>query len=209
VVGLGGSAFLYVIDHKEDVIRRLVSFLQNSDIAGVIFSKVGKDGHVEGSFPLSAVRMDTGEDTPDVVISFKWTDQKNDYDVPGMVYSEGGKRGKGTHASLSRFDMHNTLVAYGPSFKRGFINDLPSSNADVAPTILSILGIAPPEPMDGRVLTEAFVNGKAPSGKPKTETMKASRVIGLRKWEQYVKTTTFGGAFYVDEGNGTSVLREP
>ena len=209
VVGLGGSAFLYVIDHKEDVIRRLVGFLQNSDIAGVIFSKLEKGGHVEGTFPLSAVRMDTGDDTPDVVVSFKWTDQKNDYDVPGMVYSEGSKRGKGTHASLSRFDMHNTLVGFGPSFKSGFINDLPSSNADVAPTILHILGIKPPQPMDGRVLSEALANGKAHSGKPKTETIKASRVIGLRQWEQYLKTTTYGDAFYVDEGNGASMLRQP
>jgi predicted AlkP superfamily pyrophosphatase or phosphodiesterase len=208
VVGLGGSAFLYVIGHKEDVIRRLVTFLQNSDFAGVIFSKLGS-GHVEGTFPLSAVRMDTGDDTPDIVFSFKWSDEKNDYDVPGSVYSEGGKRGKGTHASLSRFDVHNTLIAYGPSFKRGFINDLPSSNADVAPTILSILGIQPPGPMDGRVLSEALVNGKAPSGKPKTEIIKASRVAGLRQWEQYLKTTTFGGTFYVDEGNGKSSLRQP
>ena len=209
VVGLGGSAFFYVIDHKEDVIRRLVAFLQNSDFASVIFSKVGNGGHVEGTFPLSAARLDTGEDTPDVIISFKWSDQKNDYDVPGFVYSEGGKRGKGTHASLSRFDIHNTLVAYGPSFKRGFINDLPSSNADVAPTILAILGIKTSEQMDGRVLSEALLDGKAPSGKPKTETIKASRVVGLRQWDQHLKTTTFGGAFYVDEGNGGSKLRQP
>jgi arylsulfatase A-like enzyme len=153
--------------------------------------------------------MDATNTMPDVLLSFKWTDAKNDYDAPGMVYSEGGKRGAGTHASLSRFDLHNTLVASGPSFKRGFINELPSSNADVAPTILSILGIQPPQPMDGRVLTEAFVNGKAPSGKPKTETIKASRVVGLRQWEQYLKTTTYGGAFYVEEGNGASTLRRP
>ena len=209
VVGLGGSAFLYVIDHKEDVIRKLVTFLQNSEIAGVIFSKLGEDGHVEGTFPLSAVRLNTGDDAPDIVVSFKWTAGKNDYDTPGYVYSEAGKRGKGTHASLSRFDMHNTLIAFGPSFKRGFINELPSGNADVAPTILSILGIQPLQRMDGRVLSEALVDGRAPAGEPKTETIKASRVVGLRQWDQYVKTVTFGGAFYIEEGNGSSVLRQP
>jgi hypothetical protein len=198
-----------VIDHKEEVSRKLVTFLQNSEIAGVIFSKLGDDGHVEGTFPLSAVRLNTGDDAPDVVVSFKWTAEKNDYDTPGYVYSEGSKRGKGTHASLSRFDMHNTLIAFGPSFKRGFIDELPSGNPDVAPTILSILGIQPPQPMDGRVLSEAFVDGHSPSGKPKAETIKASRVVGLRQWEQWVKTTTFGGAFYIDEGNGSSTLRQP
>ncbi len=208
VVGLGGSAFLYVVDRQEEIIRKLVAFLQNTDFVGVLFSRVGKDGHVEGTFPLSAVRMDAADNSPDIVISFKWTDAKNEFDAPGTVLSEGGKRGAGTHASLSRFDMHNTLIGNGPSFRAGLISDLPSSNADVAPTILSILGIKPPQPMDGRVLSEALVNGKRPAGQPKTETIKAARDIGLRHWEQYLKTTTFDGAFYIEEGNGSSKLRE-
>jgi len=205
VVGLGGSALLYVVDHEEEVTRKLVDFLQNSEIAGVIMSRLP----IEGTFPLSAVRMNAEDTAPDVIVSFKWTDSKNENDAPGYVLSEGGKRNAGTHASLSRFDMHNTLVGNGPSFRAGFINEFPSSNADVAPTILSILGVKPPQPMDGRVLSEALVGGKAPAGKPKTETAKASRIVGLRHWEQYLKTTTFGGAFYVEEGNGGSKLRAP
>ena len=64
--------------------------------------------------------------------------------------------GKGTHATLSRFDMHNTLIAAGPDFKRGETNDLASGNVDLAPTILQILGIKPPQKMDGRILSEAM-----------------------------------------------------
>jgi len=205
VVGLGGSAMLYVVDHEEEVIRKLVDFLHGSEFAAVIMSRLP----IDGTFPLSAVRMDAPDTAPDLLVSFKWTDEKNEFGAPGFVLSEGGKRNAGTHASLSRFDMHNTLIGSGPSFRAGFINELPSSNADVAPTILSILGVKPPSPMDGRVLSEALVGGKAPSGKPKTETAKASRTIGLRQWDQYLKTTTFGGAFYVDEGNGGSKLRAP
>lgn len=203
VVGLGGSALLYVIDRQEDVIRRLVAFLQSTEGAGVIFSRLP----IEGTFPLSAVRIDPTNTMPDVVVSMRWTEEKNEFDVPGYVFSEGGKRNAGTHASLSRFDMHNTLIGHGPDFRRGFISGLPSSNADLAPTVLAILGINPPQPMDGRALTEAFVDGKAPEGQPKTELQKVTRDIGLRRWEQYLKTTTFGGAFYVDEGNGASTLR--
>ena len=151
--------------------------------------------------------LDPTNTLPDLVVSFRWTEEKNEFDAPGYVLSEGSKRGAGTHASLSRFDMHNTLIGQGPDFRAGFITDLPSSNADVAPTILSILGIKPPQPMDGRVLSEAFVNGKAPEGKPQTEIKKVSRELGLRRWEQYLKLTTFGGAFYVDEGNGTATMR--
>jgi predicted AlkP superfamily pyrophosphatase or phosphodiesterase len=204
VVGLGGSAMLYVVDRKEDVIRDLVAFLQNSEFAGVIFSRIP----IEGTFPLSAVRLDPTNTMPDIVFSFKWAQDKNEFGAPGYVLSEGGKRNAGTHASLSRFDVHNTLIGNGPSFRKGFISQLPSSNVDVAPTVLSILGITPSTPMDGRVLSEALVNGQAPTGVPRTETLRATREIGLRRWEQYLKTTTFGGAFYVDEGNGGSVLRE-
>ena len=210
VVGLGGSAFLYVIGKDDSVTSRLVGFLQNMDSVGVLFSQLSNGKPVDGTFPLSAVRMNAEETAPDVVISFKWTDEKNEYGAPGHVLSEGGKRNAGTHASLSRWDMHNTLIGNGPDFRAGFINDLPSSNADVSPTILSILGVKQPQGgMDGRVLKEALVYEKTPSGKPKTETIKTSREIGLRHWEQYLKTTTFDGAFYVEEGNGSSTLRQP
>ncbi len=205
VVGLGGSAMLYVVERQEEVIRKLVDFLQNSEFAGVIMSRTP----LAGTFPLASVRMDAADTAPDLLVSFKWTEEVNEFGAPGYVLSEGSKRGAGTHASLSRFDMHNTLIGSGPSFRAGLVNDLPSSNADVAPTILSILGVKPPQPMDGRVLSEALVGGQAPSGKPRTETVKASRTIGLRHWEQYLKTTTFGGAFYVEEGNGGAKLRQP
>lgn len=208
VVGLGGSAFLYVIGKDDEVTSRLVGFLQNMDAVGVIFSQLSDGKAAPGTFPLSAVRMNAAETAPDVVISFKWTDEKNEFGAPGHVLSESGRRNAGTHASLSRHDIHNTLIGNGPDFRAGFINELPSSNVDVAPTILSILGIKQPAGgMDGRVLKEALVYERAPSGKPKTEVIRASREIGLRRWEQYLKTTTFDGGFYVDEGNGESKLR--
>jgi len=60
-----------------------------------------------------------------------------------------------TRASV-RFDLHNTLVAAGPDFRKGVVDPLPSGNTDIAPTVLWILGIQPAAPMDGRVLTEAL-----------------------------------------------------
>jgi len=203
VVGLGGSSLLYVVDRDEAVIRRLVEFLQSSDVAGVVFSRIP----IEGTFPLSAVRLDPTNTLPDVVVSFRWTDERNEFGAPGMVLSEGGKRGGGTHASLSKYDMHNTLIANGPDFRHGFVDALPSGNADVAPTILALVGVKPPQPMDGRVLSEAFANGTPPAGAPEQRTLEASRDLGLREWHQYLKLTTFGGAFYVDEGNGQSTQK--
>ena len=100
--------------------------------------------------------------------------------------------------------MRNTLVAAGPDFKSGFVNELPSGNADLAPTILHILGVPQDSgsPMDGRVLREALLDSPKPSEPAVTKTIEASRDIGLFTWRQYLKTSQYDGRTYFDEGNG-------
>jgi predicted AlkP superfamily pyrophosphatase or phosphodiesterase len=44
LAGNGGSVLFYVIGHNETLIRRLVEFLQQSDFAGVIFTKKPMQG---------------------------------------------------------------------------------------------------------------------------------------------------------------------
>jgi arylsulfatase A-like enzyme len=198
VVGLGGSVLFYVIEQDEEVIRKLVEFLQASDFAGVIFSRLPLDG----TFPLSQVRIDTDKTEPDVVVSLRWSADKNEFGTPGLVLGDEGKKGKGTHASLSRFDMHNTLVAAGPDLRRGFISELPSGNADLVPTILWILGIEPPQRMDGRILTEALEGHSAGAPKAEQKTIEATTEHGLFRWRQVLKFSTVGEAIYFDEGNG-------
>jgi predicted AlkP superfamily pyrophosphatase or phosphodiesterase len=204
VVGLGGSVALYVINHDEETIQKLVRFLQGTDFAGVIFSRT----EIEGTFPLDQVHLNTTNPVPDVVVSMRWTADLNDFGTPGMVIGENGTKGKGTHASLSPYDMHNTLVASGPDFRRGMVNELPTGNIDVAPTILWILGISPPVKMDGRVLHEALADSHPPTAKPVTKTIEARRDLGPHVWKQYLKYTTFGGSVYYDEGNGAPILRD-
>ena len=199
VVGLGGSVALYVIGHEEALVRKLVEFLQSSDFAGVIFSRLG----VQGTFPLSAVRSDTSN-APDLLVSLQWNRGRNEYGTPGLVTSEGGTKGKGTHASLSAFDMHNTLVAAGPDFRTGFSDELPSGNADLAPTIAWILGIVP-STMDGRRLVEALSNPPEPAPTVEEKTLEASHESVDFRWHQYLKVKTVGSAIYFDEGNGESV----
>jgi arylsulfatase A-like enzyme len=199
VVGLGGSAVFYVIDRDEVVIRRLVDFLQTADFTGVIFSRLP----LEGTFPLESVGYSsTNSNAPDVLISMRWTTNRNDYGAPGTVVSAGGTRGKGTHGSLSRYDMNNTLVAAGPDFKKGLISDVPSGNIDLAPTVLWLLGVEPVKRMDGRVLHEALVTSKARAPKVNVKKIEASRDIGLFRWQQYLQFSEVNGTFYFDEGSG-------
>ncbi len=203
VVGLGGSVMFYVVDRVEPVIRRLVEFLQTSDFAGVIFSRLA----LEGAFPLEAGRCASTNSSPDVLISLRWSGERNEHGAPGLMQSMEGTKGKGSHSSLSRFDMHSTLVVSGPDFKQGLLNKTPSGNTDLAPTILNLLGVTPPSPLDGRVLYEALAVSSEATPTPVAKQIEARRQIGFFQWRQYLKFSEVGHAIYFDEGNGEAVLR--
>ena len=136
VVGLGGTVNLYVTGHDERTVQRIVEFLQETDFAGVILSRF----EIEGTFPLSAAMIDAPT-APDIVVSLRWTGDKSRTGLPGMSASDAKRpaQGQGIHASLSRFELHNTLIAAGPGIRRDFVDMLPSGNADVAPTVLALL----------------------------------------------------------------------
>ena len=198
VVGLGGSVYLYVAGHDAPTIERLTKFLQQSTFAGVVFA----NGGLPGTFGLSAVHIDS-PNAPDVVVALRWNDDKSVTGFPGTMMSEGRKPGQGSHASLSRYELHNTLIASGPDFRAGYRDELPSSNLDLAPTIAHVLRLPNVPPMDGRVLGEAFAEGVAMEiTKPITQRAEAARELGnTTVWRQYLQTTVYQGETYFDEGN--------
>src|SRR6266480_954394 len=205
LVGNGGSVLFYVIGHDATVTHRLVEFLQRSDFAGVIFTKEP----MQGTFGLEQAKIDC-QHAPDVVMAFRWNDSKNQFGVPGMIDADWQRRaGEGTHATLSRFDMHNMLIATGPDFRRGQMDDLPTGNVDLAPTILRILEITPPQKLDGRVLSEALVKvDPATAGlKPETKTIEAIKDFPAGTWRQSLQISRVGSTEYLDEGNGKFVPR--
>jgi predicted AlkP superfamily pyrophosphatase or phosphodiesterase len=204
LVGNGGSVLFYVEGHDAEVMRRLVKFLQQTDFAGVIFAREP----MPGTFNLSEAGIDSRH-APDVVMAFRWNDSKNQFGVSGMIDADWQRgAGKGTHATLSRFDMHNTLIAAGPDFRRGEMVDLPSGNVDLAPTILRILEITPPQQLDGRILSEAMINIDMPALKPENKTIEATRDFSSGRWRQSLQISSVGSTLYLDEGNGAFVRQE-
>jgi predicted AlkP superfamily pyrophosphatase or phosphodiesterase len=198
LVGNGGTVLFYVMNHDAPAIRRLVEFLQQSDFAGVIFTKEA----MEGTFVLDQGKIDSPH-APDVVMAFRWNEKKNQFGVPGMIDADWQRgAGKGTHATLSRFDMHNTLIAAGPDFRRGYTNELPSGNVDLAPTILRILGITPPQRLDGRILSEAMVKTDLPILKPEVNEIDVTKDFSAGTWRQSLQISRVGSTEYLDEGNG-------
>jgi arylsulfatase A-like enzyme len=103
------------------------------------------------------------------------------------------------------------LIAAGPDFKRGQIDDLPSGNIDLAPTILRVLGINPPSQIDGRILSEAMppANSTNDDSKPgvssqtaETKTIEATKHFPSGTWRQSLQISRTGTTVYLDEGNG-------
>lgn len=211
IVGNGGTVLFYVIGHDTAVTHRLVEFLQQTDFAGVIFTR----GPIDGTFTLEKAKIDppslnagpartsgaaTNERAPDVEMAFRWTENQNQFGATGMIDADWQRAaGKGTHATLSKFEMHNILIAAGPEFRNGLTSDLPSGNVDLAPTILAILGIKS-GPMDGRVLSEAMTN--APSWKSEIQTIEAAKKFPTGIWRQHLTISRVGSTVYFDEGNG-------
>ncbi len=199
-VNVGGATGCYVVGHSPAVVQKIVDALHASEFAGPVFTRTG----LPGTFPLADVQLDSAE-CPDVVFSYRWREEKNPYGVPGLMFGEARRPGGGTHGTLSRYCIRNTLVAAGPDIVAGQRSALPSGNIDVVPTLLHLLGLPHPDGTDGRVLAEALVGAPAAVEKPVTQRREATRVLpGGKTWRQHLQTTTYAGKTYFDEGNAAA-----
>ena len=198
VVGNGGTALFYIAEHDPATAERLSEWLQQSAFAGLIFSPAPRDG----AFLFSDVHIDTPS-APDLVLAFRWTDEQNRYGTPGRIVSmAAGDVVQGTHGTLGKFDVHNVLIAAGPDFRTGAIDNLPTSNVDVAPTILHLLGIEPLSPVDGRVLAEALVRHDEPLPQIERSTLETTKTFPSGVWRQQIQVSKLGSHIYFDEGSG-------
>lgn len=195
----GGTILLYTGDHKPELIQKLVKFFQHWQHTGVIMTR----REMPGTFAMSTLHIDSG-DAPDLAVSLHWSDTLSENGTPGLLVCNQSsyKPGQGMHGSLSRFDMHNTFIAAGPDFKSGIIDQLPTGNVDIAPTVLHLLGVTPPDSMKGRIVSEALVNGG-----PKLKHYSPTHLVSTSKltdgtWEQYLDISEVNGTVYIDKGNG-------
>ena len=112
-----------------------------------------RDGWAPGTLSFDAIRW-THERSAE--ICFRPTGPISPTPTGFAARIVGGVAG---HGSASPFDVHNTLIAAGPDLKTRHHARTPSGNVDFAPTLLALAGIPAPTSMQGRMLSEAFVNG--------------------------------------------------
>jgi hypothetical protein len=127
---------------------------------GAIFSRPrargGPEGIISGTLSYEVARWNHGR-SGDLLVSPNWSDTTNEGGVPGQT-TQTGVAGHGTS---SPFDIHATLIAAGPDFREHATSDVPTSNVDIAPTLLHLLGIPAPATMSGRPLVEGLRAGVA------------------------------------------------
>ena len=195
----GGSALVYVPDGDSRLVEEVARLLMSQPWCGPLFTRGGSE-QAPGSMPLSAVGYDHPT-SPDVLMSLAWDSQPNRHGVKGRIYSCGEVGpGLGNHGSASPYEVHNTLLAAGPHFKRGAVSAAPTSNADLFPTILRILGIESGSPTDGRVLEEALEGGPEPEEVfSSTSVLEESADLGLAVYRQQVQVSRVGDTPYLDK----------
>jgi arylsulfatase A-like enzyme len=159
VVVAGGA--LYIKDHDETKIKSIVSALQKEPWIGALFTKAKQpnsfQGIAEGTLSFETIHWNHPERSADILVDMNWDDRKNERGFSGTSYS----RGVAGHGTSSPYEIHIPLICAGPSFKRNFVSDLPTSNVDLVPTILQILNIPIPPSMQGRVMDELLRNTAA------------------------------------------------
>jgi predicted AlkP superfamily pyrophosphatase or phosphodiesterase len=63
---------------------------------------------------------------------------------------------RGNHGAVTWTNQHIPLVISGPGVKRGVVSESPARLVDIAPTVLTLMGVEP-QKMDGIVLADALI----------------------------------------------------
>ena len=189
---------IYVRDHEPETIKKIVAALQKELWVGALFTKARPDdpiqGWVEGTLSFSTIHYNHPTRVGDILVAPNWNDDKNEKGYAGTDFS-GGVAG---HGGSSPYEINIALLARGPDFKASVAGTLPTSNVDLAPTILSIYDLPLPSTMEGRVMGE-FLKKKTPAaGKLVQETRKTEVTYPWGTYTLTLQRSALGKYQYVD-----------
>jgi hypothetical protein len=168
VAANGGSDLVYLPNKDSALAARVVDALFAQDYVSGVF--VDDDlGPILGTLPLSAINLKGAAKMPAPSIVVNFRSFSTGCEQPVLCTVEVAdtplQQGQGMHGSFSRADTMNFMAAIGPSFKRGYVDTLPVSNADVGQTLARLLDLKIPfrGSLMGRVIEEALPEGAEPA----------------------------------------------
>jgi arylsulfatase A-like enzyme len=173
VVGNGGSDLIYLTRPDPALAARIVGVLSKQDYTSGVFVADAL-GKIPGTLPLSAIAFQgtSRPPMPSIVLNFRsFSTGCDDPTTCGVELADIPLRqGQGMHGTFSRADTRNTMGAIGPSFRKGFDDTAPASNADFGKTIVHLLGLKATDKgkLLGRVLSESMPNGAMPKAQSAT-----------------------------------------
>ncbi|HEY9641482.1 MAG TPA: esterase-like activity of phytase family protein, partial [Coleofasciculaceae cyanobacterium] len=164
VASNGGSDLIYVPDRDVATVQKVVDILSKQNYTSGLFVD-DAFGPIAGTLPLSSINLKGTAQTPTpaIVLNFKTfsTDLNNPAQTQVEIADTGLQQGQGMHGTFGRGDTFNNMAAIGPDFKQGYQDLAPVSNADVAVTLASLLGLPITQngTLTGRVVSEALKGG--------------------------------------------------
>lgn len=177
VASNGGSDLVYLPGKDLALTTKVVEALLAQDYVSGLFVD-SEIGAIPGTLPMSAINMQGSSRTPRPSIVINFRSYSTGCEQPVLctvsIADTGLQQGQGMHGSFSRADTMNFMAAIGPSFKKGFVNDAPVSNADMGKTIAHLIGLKIPfkGSLQGRVMEEALPGGASPDVKSWVERAK-------------------------------------
>ena len=195
---------IYVKNHNPEVIKNIVTTLQEQAFFGPVFTKGSKKGDLKGWVPgtlsFESIHWDHPTRSADILVDEDWDDSKNKFGYAGTSFS-GGVAG---HGGFSPYEVHIALIASGPDFKKAYESELPTSNVDIAPTVLHLQHIPVPVAMDGRVVYELLnAKTKNTAAKAKTDIIETEVKLPKGNYKLLLHRTILGKYIYIDYAKAT------
>jgi len=196
---------IYVKDHNAEVIKKIVTSLQQQEWIGAIFTKASKPGDlkgsVDGTLSFESIHWNHPIRSADILVDENWDDSKNSAGYAGTSYS----RGVAGHGGLSPYEVHIPLIVSGPAFKKSYEGELPTSNVDIASTVLYLQHISVPSSMDGRVMSEFLVKSNSRPEVVKPEIIEAEVKKDWGTYHLILERSVLGKKAYVNFSKITRV----
>ncbi|HEY2254880.1 MAG TPA: alkaline phosphatase family protein [Variovorax sp.] len=223
VAANGGSDLVYLPGSDSAAMApKVIEALLAQDYVSGLFvdDSLGK---FAGTLPLSAINLSgkAATPTPSIVVNFKSFHVESPTCPTYLtctveVADTGLQQGQGMHGSFSRADTFNFMAAIGPSFKRGYVDPMPVSNADIGQTIARLMNL----PIDssrrgvliGRVLDEAAPGGREVQpahGQIVSSPSPSSGLKTIVHYQQVGSTRYFGAAGFAGRTVGLDAAGRP
>lgn len=143
---------LYARGRDRALVDRAAAALLAQPWCGDLFALAS----VEGTLPLSAYGA-AHERAPDLIVTMRGEHAPDPTGRPGVSQSDAASPFAGIHGGLSDQETACVVVLAGSCFRENAVIGTRSSAVDVLPTLLEALGLQSPPGLDGRAISEAFV----------------------------------------------------